>query len=358
MDEDKVSNSANILITTVQVPFTRGGAEILVDGLKRELVRRNHRVEVVQLPFSSHKEDLLTELAAWRSLKLESCGGADVDLLIATKFPSYIAQHPRKVVWLVHQHRQIYELYGSRFCDFKQNEEDESLRRLIVKADEQALKEAMRVFTISGNVRDRLSRYNDVPAQVLTPPLPLGNRYFHNDPQPFILSVGRICSIKRVDLLIKSMPLINSQLKLKVVGLPDEPGIDEYLRNEISKHHLGNRIAFLGRVEEEELLHLYATAFAVYYAPFDEDYGFVTLEALASGKPVVTATDSGGVLEFIAHRTNGIITDPTEAGISGAFNAIFSDPALYEQLTKNACVPGGINTWDEVVSNLTASLPK
>ncbi len=348
---------ANILIATVQVPYTRGGAEILVDGLRRELNARGFAADVIQLPFNATpKEQLLHQVALWRALDLQVFNGRRIDLVIATKFPSYTLYHPNKVVWLVHQHRQMYDLYGSRFGDFDGSPRDEALRQMLVSADLQSFQECRGVYTISENVKDRLERYLGIEGTALLPPLPLAPKYRNDGEGDYILSVGRICSIKRIDLIIKALPQIKDSLKLKIVGVSDEPGIETYLNSEIEKHHLWHRVEFLGRVGDDELVSLYANAFAVYYAPFDEDYGFVTLEGLASGKPIVTATDSGGVLSFVQNEMNGLVAEPNESSIAKAFNRLLDDKDLYARIgeaTAKSKMPG---TWDDVVRILTQSI--
>lgn len=354
-------SKANILIASVQVPFTSGGVEVLVEGLKRELLCRDFNVDIVRLPFSAlPKESILEQILMWRRLDLRSFNGQKVDLVIATKFPSYVVNHPCKVTWLVHQHRQAYELYGTRFGDFEQDPRDESLRRMIVDADLRGLKECRALYTISPTVKKRLEKYLGLEATAITPPLPQGSAYRSKAPEPFILSVGRICSIKRVDLMVKAMALVDGRLKLKVVGLADEPSIEAYLRSEVDKHHLWDRVEFLGRVDTETLLDLYSRAFAVYYAPHDEDYGFVTIEALASFRPVITATDSGGVLEFIEHEKNGLVVSPHEQAVAQAVNRLFTDNALYQRLAigarESAQEAVMMNSWDTVVEKLTSVL--
>jgi glycosyltransferase involved in cell wall biosynthesis len=345
---------ANILITSVQVPFTRGGAEILVERLRGELRDRDFAVDVVQLPLNAQpKELLLKNIALWQNLDLTSFNGKRVDLVIGTKFPSYTVRHPNKVVWLVHQHRQIYDLYGGRFCDFTQDLGDESLRQVLVDCDKQAISECQGVFTISENVSARLQRYLEISSTPLLPPLPLGQRYRNAASEGYILSVGRLCSIKRIDLIIKALPLIQGSVRLKIVGGSDEPGIEEYLKSEIERHHLWDRVEFLGRVSDEALLELYAKAVCIYYAPHDEDYGFVTLEALASQKPVVTATDSGGVLSFIRHEENGLIVDPHEAALAAAVNRLVNDRELYHRLCANTVTSAPALSWDTVIEELT-----
>jgi len=348
---------ANILIAAVQVPYTRGGAEILVDALKKELQARDYAVDIIQLPFSSQpKEALLKQMALWRGMDLRRFNGKDIDLVITTKFPSYALSHPNKTVWLVHQHRTLYDLYGSRFGEFSTECDDEALRQMLTKADKAALSECQGIYTISQNVTDRLQRYLGMSSTPLLPPLPLGDAYHSAAKENYILSVGRLCSIKRVDMIVKAMPQIKDFVKLKVVGTVDEPEYDTYLQSEINKHHLWSRVEFLGRVDDETLLSLYANSLGVYYAPYDEDYGFVTLEGLASGKPIVTAKDSGGVLAFVKDRVNGLIVDSDETSVAAAFNSLIEDEKLYNQLCANAISARLTSTWDEVIANLTSSL--
>lgn len=346
----------NVLILGVQVPFTRGGAELLIDRLRRELDARGYGVDIVQLPFAAIPKDaLVQQMALWRSLDLSSFAGRDVDVVIPTKFPSYLVPHRCKRPWLIHQHRQLYELYGSRYGDFNADPSDEALRRMVFKADSVALAECESIFTISQNVSDRLERFLGIASTPLLPPPPLVGAYYSGDPKPYILSVGRLCSIKRVDMAIRAMAHVPPEVCLKVVGQPDEPAIKAYLQSEVEKHHLWERVEFLGRIEEQELLTLFAEALAVYYAPFDEDFGFVTIEALLSGRPVVTTTDSGTVLEFVEHERNGLVVEPNDRAIADAICRLVRDQALYQQLAKGAAQPLPLLQWDSIIDQLVPS---
>lgn len=353
---------ARILVLGVKVPFTHGGQEVLVASLLKGLRARGHEADVIELPFNPiPKENILLHAAMWRSLDLSEYAGTPIDLVIATKFPSYFARHPRKSVWLVHQLRAFYDLYGGPFSSVGDDPRDEQLRRMLMEGDTKTIGESAFVSTISKNVSDRLKLYNGIDSSVLYPPLPQGNHYRSGEAQPYILSVGRLCRIKRIALVINALPLIDSKIKLKIVGMPDEPGMMEYLHNEIAKHELETRVEFLGRVGDEELLDLYAHATAVYYAPFDEDYGYVTLEGMASGRPIVTACDSGGTLEFVRNGENGFVTDPSPEGIAEAVNAVVRDPGLGSRMgaAGRALVEeAGMMTtgWDQVLNGLLSPL--
>ncbi len=314
---------ARILVLGAKVPFTHGGQEILVATLIKHLKARAHEADVIELPFNPlPKQNLLTQAAMWRSLDLAEFAGGKVDLIIATKFPTYYARHPKKSVWLVHQLRSFYDLHGGQYSDMGDDPRDEVLRRMITDGDGIALGECAYRSAISKNVADRLQSYNGLSSTVLYPPLPLGDRYQNRSAKPYVLSVGRLCRIKRLDLMLNAMKHVSPDVSLKVVGTADEPGVMEYFNNIIKGHDIGRRVEFLGRVSDEALIDLYAEAMGVFYAPFDEDYGYVTLEAMASGRPVVTATDSGGTLEFVKDRENGRVVTPDPLAIAEAFNEL------------------------------------
>lgn len=352
---------ARILVLGVKVPFTHGGQEVLVASLVKKLRERGHEVDQVELPFNPlPKQNLLVQAAMWRSLDLENFAGQKVDLVIATKFPSYYARHPRKSVWLVHQLRSIYDLHGTQFSDIGDDPRDESMRRMLTDGDNIALGECAFRSCISKNVADRLKAFNGLSSTVLYPPLPLGERYYSESPEPYILSVGRICRIKRLDLMIRALEH-TPPITLKVVGVADEPGAMEYFSNLIKHHGLESRVSFLGRVSDEELLSLYARALGVFYAPFNEDYGYVTLEAMASSRPVITASDSGGTLEFVRDGENGFIVEPSPVGVANACNRLLSEPDLSAHLgeagrrmiEKSGMLSAG---WDAVIEGLLSPL--
>lgn len=352
---------ARILVLGVKVPFTHGGQEVLVASLVKQLKARGHDVDTIELPFNPlPKYNLITQAAMWRALDLENFCGQRIDLVIPTKFPSYYARHPRKSVWLVHQLRSVYDLYGSQFSDIGDDPRDEAMRRLLTDGDTRVLGECAFRATISKNVAERLRAFNGLEATVLYPPLPLGNRYQSETSEPYILSVGRICRIKRLDMVINALALTPG-LSLKIVGVDDEPGAMEYFQNEIKKHDLGGRVQFLGRVSDEELITLYARAMAVFYAPFNEDYGYVTLEAMASGRPIVTATDSGGTLEFVRHEENGFVVPPTPEAMAAVFNSLRADPSLARRvgavgrsdIEQSGMLSAG---WDAVIDGLLSPL--
>lgn len=346
----------NILVLVPTIPFSRGGAEFLVESLLSEFRKLGHSADLFSVPFFPEpKEKLLEQMLIWRSFDVEKVAGRRIDLVIPTKFPTFYARHPRKVPWLLHQHRQAYELLNTRFGDFAPQDED--IREEILSNDKKMLSECRKIFTISDNVSARLKNFLELDSDVLLPPLPsslIGT--FSAKKGEYILSVGRLCSAKRPDLVVEAMSQIPSELGLKLVGVADEPGYMDYLQSIIKKHHLGSRVEILGGVTEGELAELYANCHSVYYGPYDEDYGYVIYEASASRKPIVTLEDSGFSKIQVEREQTGIVVAPDPLLVAEAFTRLRDDIGLYEHFQEN-CVKLQIpNTWSDICNSLISAL--
>src|SRR5438874_10071821 len=203
-----------------QVPFERGGAEIFADDLVHELRGRDHEVDLVSVPYKWYPgERVISQAFLWRLLDLEEADGRPIELVIATKFPSYAVRHPNKIVWLVHQFRQAYELDRTPLGQFGESPEDRATRRAVQRLDRIAIGEARRVFATSRNVADRLERSTGVAAEVMPHP-PQVLAYRCDGYGDFVLSVGRLDRAKRIDLLIEAA----RQAGVGVVVAGDGPG--------------------------------------------------------------------------------------------------------------------------------------
>ena len=297
-----------------QVPFERGGTEIFADGLVQALREEGHETELVTVPFKWYPgERVLTQAFLWRLLDLEEANGRPIDAVIATKFPSYAVRHRNKVVWLLHQFRQAYELDRTELGQFGENAEERATRRAVQRLDRVALGEARKVFATSHNVADRLERSTGLEAEVMPHP-PQELPYRTEGYEDFVLSVGRLDRAKRNDLLLDALAE-DASLRCVIVGDgPDRERLEDVAR----RRGLDGRARFTGRVGEEELADLYGRCLAVYYAPVDEDFGMVPYEAFLSEKPVVTTTDAGGPLEVVADRRTGLVCEPRAAELAAA----------------------------------------
>lgn len=342
-----------IVICGAKVPFAHGGAEMLVDSLRAELAARGFEVDVVTIPFHwPTRTELFKSSLAWRLVNLTEAAGKRIDLVIATRFPSYLVKHPNKVVWLVHQLRQVYDLLGTRYSDFSESQpRDAKALEMIRAMDRRTLSEARAVYTISGNVADRLRRFNQVPAEVLYPPPRLDPLYHPGDFGDYLFTVGRLDPLKRFDLLIKALQHTETPVRCKIAGTGPER---ENLQALAARLGVADRVDFLGWVDDKDVVEHYANALGVYYAPYDEDYGYVTVEAYKAAKPVVTTADAGGVLEFVEDGANGYVCSPDAPKEIGArFDNLFRDREKARAMGEAGQRKVREITWDRVIETLT-----
>jgi glycosyltransferase involved in cell wall biosynthesis len=261
-----------------------------------------------------------------------------------------VARHPNKVLWLFHPFRQAYDLHDAGVDGFPDTEEGRRLHEQVVALDTAALRECRRVFTTSENNARRLRHYNGVHAEVLRLPL-LGGGWSCAPAEPYVLSVGRLETLKRTDLLVRAAAFLPPSARVEIVGEGSERAALEDLARTLG---LGDRLRFRGRMDDEEVRALYARCTAVFYAPYDEDYGLVTLEAFQSGKPVVTTTDAGGPLEFVRDGATGRVVEPAAEAIGRALAELLADRALAARLGEAGRLAVSELSWDHVVATLTA----
>ncbi len=300
------------------------------------------------------KEEILPHAAAWRLLDLSESNGRAVDLVIGTKFPSYFARHPKKVAWLIHQYRAAYELCGTEYSDFAHTELDVGLRDTLMRLDTTMLGECRAVFTNARNTAARLARFNGLAAEPLYHPPKLASRLVPGPYTNYVLSVGRIESVKRVDLIIAAMADVPPEVRLMIAG-----DGTQRLNAERAAEQAGvaDRVTFLGTVEDDDLIALYAGALAVVYPPYDEDFGYVTLEAFLARKPVITCTDSGGPNEFVIDGVNGFVSAPEPGELAAAINRLAADRARTAAMGDAGHDRASAITWDGVIEKLT-TLPE
>jgi glycosyltransferase involved in cell wall biosynthesis len=320
----------NILICTTQVPFTKGGAESHAEGLRRALVAAGYQAEIVALPFKWYPPtEIMRGAMAWRMLDLSAANGQPVDLVIGMKFPAYLVAHERKVLWILHQYRAAYNLWGTPFDDLSTYPEGVRVREWIKHCDERFIPEARKVFANSKVVAERLKRYNNIESEALYHPPPLADQLRTGEQGDYIFYPSRLEPQKRQELLIEAAQYLESPVKIVLAG---GSGDAKHYEELIKRNAVGDKVTLRGFVTTREMLELYANALGVCYLPFDEDYGYVPLEGMLCGKPLITASDSGGPSEFVEHEHTGLIVDPDPRAIAVALDQLYSDRAKARHL--------------------------
>ena len=323
-----------VLVLNAMVPFVWGGAEALADNLVRNLRAAGVEAEQLRIPFQWYPpERLLDEMLAMRCLRLEG-----VDRVIGLKFPSYLVPHPNKVMWLIHQHRQAYDLWDSGQSELLQFERGPVIRHAIHAADTTSFAGCRALYTIASNVADRLRRYNGLSAEVMHMPLNEPERYPGGEYGGYILAAGRLAGNKRHELLIRAMAHVRAPIRLVVAGPADLPGTADRLRRLADSLGVADRVTVDARfLPIEELAGLMNNALAAAYVPHDEDaIGYVTMEACQAAKAVIACTDSGGLLELLEDGVTGFVVPPDPAELGAAIDRLASDPALARRLGRQA----------------------
>jgi glycosyltransferase involved in cell wall biosynthesis len=339
-----------------QTPFVRGGAETHAERLVAALRDAGHEAELVLIAGKWYPgSELAHQMAVWRALDLSESNGLPIDVVIPLKFPAYLMRHERKIVWLIHQHRTAYELWDHpQYADLARQPEGALVRDLIHSADRVALGEAKRVFANSRNVARRLQQALGIASEPLYHRSPMTDALLELEPGPYgdtIVFPSRFESLKRQSIVVDAMKHVRTGVKLTLVGRgPDEAP----LKRRIDDGGLADRVAIDVGPSDERLMEMVRSALGVYYGPFDEDFGYVTLEGFAARRPVVTLADSGGPLEFVTDGQTGFVADPEPRAIADAFDRLFADRAAARRMGEQGreALEREVPAWPEVVARL------
>jgi glycosyltransferase involved in cell wall biosynthesis len=339
-----------------QTPFVRGGAETHAERLVRALREAGHEAELVLIAGKWYPgAELAHQMAVWRAFDLSESNGLPIDAVIPMKFPAYLMRHERKIVWLIHQHRTAYELWDHpQYADLARQADGALVRELIRSADRIALGEAKHVFANSRNVARRLQDSLGIASEPLYHRSPITEALLELDGGEYgdtIVFPSRFESLKRQSIVVDAMRHVRTDVRLLLVGRgPDERA----LRRRIADAGLAERVAIEVGPPDDRLMELVRSALGVYYGPFDEDFGYVTLEGFAARRPVVTLTDSGGPLEFVTDAETGYVREPEPRAIADAFDRLFSDRAGARRMGEQGreLLEREVPAWPEVVARL------
>jgi glycosyltransferase involved in cell wall biosynthesis len=339
-----------VLVTANATPFLQGGADYHIEGLTAALRAQGHEVSCLRLPFNYHRPQEIDALMTFcDGLDLNQPNGQRVDTLISLQFPTYGALHDNHRLWLMHQHRSAYELFDASAA----TAEDEARRDRIQAFDTRALGRIPRRFANSARVAERLRQSNGLEAEPLYHP-PFAAEQFHcAEAEGYLFFPSRFETLKRQELLIRAARHLQTSVVFLLAG---DGGQRAHCERLIAELGVGQRVRLLGRVSEAEKRAFYAHSLGVFYGPRDEDYGYVTLEAMLSSKPVICCTDAGGPLELVRHQETGLVVEPTPEAVAAAADQLQRDPALAQALGeagRQRYIDLGI-AWEHVVRRLLA----
>jgi glycosyltransferase involved in cell wall biosynthesis len=339
-------------VVTSGALFVRGGHLVIAEETAAALRRAGIEAEVLVTPQNRFGRQLAAYLATWLTDVGETADGRPVDQVVSFRFPSYAVRHPRHVCWLNHRMREYYDLWERFVAGLgRRGRAKESLRRALLHAIDGRLltRNVTRLLAQSRTIQARLRRLGGIPSEVLYPPPP--ERPYRNDGYgDAVFAVSRLHPLKRLDLLVEAAALARSdRLRVRVAGAGED---EARLRSLVERHRLEGRVELLGALSEERLVEEYARCRAVYFAPWNEDYGFVTLEAFRSGKAVLTTPDSGGPSELVEHERSGLSCPPEPAAVAAQLDRLMEEPDLAERLGQGARRQAEGHRWSAAVEEL------
>jgi glycosyltransferase involved in cell wall biosynthesis len=331
---------------TSSPPATEGGHLVIGRSLVQALEKAGHRASLLVTPDYGFGRNLSTYWANWRT------DVGKVDQVISLRYPSYAVRHRPHVCWLNHTVREYYDLWPKFSTSLSPlNTIKENLRRMALHtADSWLLRRQVdRICAQSSTVQRRLRAEFDLPSEVVLPPAP--QRAYRCDGYgDYILAVSRLVPLKRIDLLVRALAEPQAQhVRAVVIGDGERRKDLEQLAADLD---VASRIRFLGQVGDELLVEHLARCRAVCFTPFDEDYGFVAIEAFTASKPVVTCRDSGGPLEIVADGVNGFVVDPAPAAVAEVLARLSDDRALAARLGAAGRVRAESITWKAAIERL------
>ena len=339
-----------VIVTASQAPFIHGGGEAHVENLCRALREHGHDVALLRLPFKfAPAADIERLMTFCDGYDLTAPNGREVDRVISLQFPGWGMRHPRHVAWVMHQHRAAYELFDAKDA----TPESARLRGRIVEYDTRTLSAVARRFANSRRVAERLQHYNGLSATPLYHPPPDAESLRCDDAWDYVFFPSRLEGLKRQDLLIEAARHLRTPVKVLLGG--EGPHRERY-QEMIERYGLAERVKLTGRFSDAERIALFGHALAVVFPGFDEDLGYVPLEAMYAGKPVVTCSDSCGPLEFVVPGQTGEVAAPSPQALAEAIDRLAADPARARamgQAGREHILSLGLS-WQRVVAALCA----
>jgi glycosyltransferase involved in cell wall biosynthesis len=344
---------SRVAVVTSSPPMVEGGHMVIARSLVQALRDAGHTADLIVTPQNRFGRQASAYIATWFT-DVGSSDGKPIDQVISLRYPSYAVRHPKHVCWLNHTMREYYDLWDRFRAPLGTAARiKERARRLAIHTADRYLltRNVSRLFVQSRTIQRRLAIWPELRSTVLYPPAP--QRGYRCDAYgDYVFLVSRLTRLKRVDLLVEALAHADlSSVRAVIAGEGEEHGA---LRELARARGVANRVTFAGRISDDELVKHLARCRVVCFPPFEEDYGFVTAEAFASRKGVVTCADSGGPAELVEDGTSGMICDPTPEALASALGRVMNERALAERMGAAAFASSAKFTWRDAVAQLTA----
>lgn len=346
---------AHIGVVASTPPGVEGGHMVIARSLVTALEEYGHQASLITTPSYPFGQQAREYWDTFRT-NVRVWNGRKVDHIISTRYPSYAVRHPSHVCWLNHTMREYYDLW-ERFSaplSARGRAKERVRRALIHAADSHCFYwHVKRMYAQSRTVQARLQRWNRTTSDVLYPPAP-PRAYRCESYEPFLFVVSRLTPLKRIDLVLDALAQPAARgVSCVIAGTGDA---EASLREQARQLDLQSRVTFAGHISDEQLVDYLARCRAVVFAPLQEDYGFVTAEAFASAKAVLTVADSGGPAELVQHGVNGEVVAPTPDALAAAMARVGEDRDRAERMGAAARRVADGMRWETVAATLSVPI--
>lgn len=343
---------ARVAVVTSSPPFVEGGHLVIARELVAAFERSGHDAALITTPQNRFGRQASGYLANWLTDVGEDAEGRAIDRVVSLRYPAYAVRHDSHVCWLNHRIREYYDLWERFSATLSARARiKESVRRWMFHGVDRYLltRNVRTLYAQSRTIQQRLARWGGIPSEVMYPPPPV-RAYRCDDYGEYLFMVGRLTALKRVDLTLRALAEpVAQDIRCVIAGEGEERGALLKLWRQLD---LGDRVQFTGRLDEPTLLAHLGRCRAVLFPAFNEDFGFVTVEAFSSGKAVIVCRDGGGAAELVRDGVNGLIVDPTPAAYAAAMRRVMDDRTLAIRLGEAGLADARAMRWDAVVEKL------
>ena len=342
---------AVLAVVTSSPERVEGGHLVIARSLVAAALDAGHDARLVLTPDCAFGWQVAAYVGNWRTDVALAVGGP-VDQVISLRYPSYAVRHPRHVCWLNHTMREYYDLWP-RFSSTlsARARVKETAKRTVIRAVDRWLltRNVTQVVAQSPTIARRLIEDLGVRADVLLPPPP-PRSYRCERYGDYIFAVSRLTPLKRLDLLIRALACPAAGAIRAVIAGDGESRAE--LEQLIRTLGLSSRVTLAGAITDAEMIDHYARCRAVCFTPVNEDYGFVTVEAFASRKGVLTCVDSGGPADLVRHGDTGLVCDPAPDAVAQCLARVMEDASFAERIGAAAAGRAAEMTWAAAVDRL------
>lgn len=343
---------SRIAVVTSSPPFAEGGHLVIARAVVQALREAGHEADLVITPQNRFGRQAAAYAANWLTDVGVDGLGRTVDQVISFRYPSYAVRHERHVCWLNHTMREYYDLWPRLVAGLgRKGRLKEGVRRRLIRAADRYLlsRNVTKLFVQSRTIQRRLAGLGGLRSTVLYPPPP-PRPYRCDGYGDYLFAVSRLTPLKRFDLLLGALAEPAAAGVRCVLAGDGEDG--PRLRAMVRELGLEARVEMIGPVDGAQLVEHLARCRAVAFVPYDEDYGFVTVEAFAARKPVVTCADSGGPTELVRDGVSGAIAAPEPRPLAEAIARVMSDPSQAERMGAAGAELASALTWDRTIPQL------